>query len=209
MTYRDSGKRIFDVVAAVLTFIMFLPLMIVAAGAVFVELGRPIIFRQVRAGLKGRPFTLFKLRTMTSERDAHGELLPDEDRLHPLGRFLRATSLDELPTLINVMRGEMSMVGPRPLFTFYNDRYNGFQRRRLEEKPGITGWAQINGRNAVDWDEKFRLDVWYVDHVSWRLDLKILAITAWKVLRRDGISQEGRATVEYFEGNDIRVQDEV
>lgn len=201
MTYRDTGKRVFDIAAAIVAFAVSLPVMVVAAGAVWLMLGRPVVFRQQRSGMKGRPFILFKFRTMTGDRDVNGRLLPDEDRLHPLGRLLRSTSVDELPTLINVLRGEMSMVGPRPLFTFYDDRYNAFQRRRLEEKPGITGWAQIQGRNALSWNEKFKMDVWYVDHVSFRLDLKILWLTIWKVIKREGVSQPGQATVEYFQGN--------
>lgn len=180
------------------------PLWIPVAGAVAVMvrlfLGRPVLFRQQRPGLRGEPFTLLKFRTMTDARDEDGNLLPDEDRLTPFGRFLRRTSLDELPELINVVKGEMSLVGPRPLLMEYLDRYTPEQARRHEVRPGITGWAQVNGRNALSWEEKFDLDVWYVDHASLWIDLKILALTAWKVLRGDGVSQPGRATMEEFMG---------
>jgi sugar transferase EpsL len=159
-----------------------------------------VFVRQLRPGLHGRPFTLLKFRTMTEARDPAGNLLPDEQRLTRLGRFLRRTSLDELPELINVLKGEMSLVGPRPLLMQYLDRYTPEQARRHEVKPGITGWAQINGRNALTWEEKFKLDVWYVDHRSFRLDLRIILLTVWKVLRQEGISQPGQATMEEFQG---------
>jgi len=162
--------------------------------------GRPILFRQVRPGYQGQPFTLYKFRTMTDARDAAGRLLSDEQRLTRFGRFLRATSLDELPELFNVLRGEMSLVGPRPLLMQYLERYTPEQARRHEVYPGITGWAQVNGRNALTWEDKFRLDVWYVDHWSLALDVKILLITLWKVLRREGISQPGHVTAEEFMG---------
>jgi lipopolysaccharide/colanic/teichoic acid biosynthesis glycosyltransferase len=155
----------------------------------------------VRPGHFGRPFKIYKFRTMTDERDAQGNLLPDAERLTRLGRFLRSTSLDELPELFNILRGEMSIVGPRPLLMQYLDRYSPEQARRHDVLPGVTGWAQINGRNALTWEDKFKLDVWYVDHWSFWLDIKILFLTAWKVIRREGISQPGHATAEKFTGN--------
>lgn len=176
------------------------PILAVIALLVRLKLGSTVLFRQQRPGLHGKPFTLYKFRTMTNARDANGNLLPDADRLTNFGRFLRRTSLDELPELINVLKGDMSLVGPRPLLMHYLDRYTPEQARRHEVQPGITGWAQINGRNAVSWEEKFRLDVWYVDHVSFWLDLKILFLTAWKVLRKEGISQAGYATMPEFFG---------
>ena len=165
------------------------------------RLGSPVLFRQVRPGLHGRPFMMVKFRTMTDERGADGELLPDAQRLTPFGRFLRATSLDELPELWNVLRGEMSLVGPRPLLMEYLPLYSPEQARRHEVRPGITGWAQVNGRNAVSWNERFRLDVWYVDHCSLWLDLRILWLTVRKVLVREGISAQGEATMSKFTGN--------
>ncbi len=157
-------------------------------------LGSPVIFRHVRPGYREQPFTLFKFRTMTEARDAHGNLLPDADRMTRLGLFLRSLSLDDLPNLVNVLRGEMSVVGPRPLLMQYLERYTPEQARRHDVLPGITGWAQVNGRSALTWEDKFRLDVWYVDHWSLRLDLRILALTALKVVSREGISQPGHAT---------------
>lgn len=165
------------------------------------RLGSPVLFRQQRPGLHGHPFILVKFRTMTDERGPDGELLSDAQRLTRFGRFLRSTSLDELPTLWNVLRGDMSLVGPRPLLMRYLDRYTPEQARRHEVRPGITGWAQVNGRNALSWEEKFRLDVWYVDHRSAWLDAKILVLTVWRVLRRQGISQEGQATMQEFMGD--------
>jgi len=159
-----------------------------------------VIFSQVRPGYRGRLFKLYKFRTMNNRRDEQGGLLPDEQRLTRLGKLLRAASLDELPELFNVIRGEMSLVGPRPLLPQYLERYSAEQARRHDVLPGITGWAQVNGRNVLDWEEKFRLDVWYVDHWSLGLDIKILALTFWKVLRQDGISQPGQATAEEFMG---------
>ncbi len=163
--------------------------------------GTPVIFAQVRPGYKGKLFPVYKFRTMTDEKDAAGKLLPDEARLHRWGRILRATSLDELPELVNVLRGEMSLVGPRPLLARYLERYSPEQMRRHDATPGITGWAQVNGRNALSWNEKFALDVWYVDHWSFWLDVKILAMTIGKVFRREGINQPGQATAEEFMGN--------
>ncbi len=167
---------------------------------VYFAFGRPIFFRQVRPGLNGKPFIMYKFRTMTNERDGDGNLLPDDRRLTSFGRFLRSTSLDELPELINVLKGEMSLVGPRPLLMEYLPLYSTEQFRRHEVKPGITGWAQVNGRNAISWEDKFKFDVWYVDNQSFWLDIKILWMTLVKVFKREGISQAGQATMEKFEG---------
>jgi lipopolysaccharide/colanic/teichoic acid biosynthesis glycosyltransferase len=189
-----------DLLGAGLGLTLLSPILLVLAVAIRQRLGQPVLFRQERPGLGGRPFLLMKFRTMTTAVDAEGTVLPDAQRMTPLGRFLRSTSLDELPTLWNVARGEMSLVGPRPLLMRYLPRYSSEQARRHETKPGITGWAQVNGRNAIAWEEKFRLDVWYVEHQSLALDLRILAMTVWKVLRRQGISQEGEATMSEFTG---------
>jgi lipopolysaccharide/colanic/teichoic acid biosynthesis glycosyltransferase len=175
--------------------------MTLIALLVRVNMGPPVFFRQQRPGLCGHPFTLYKFRTMTNARDTQGNLLPDAQRLTPLGRFLRSTSLDELPELINVLRGDMSLVGPRPLLMQYLDRYTSEQMRRHEAKPGMTGWAQVNGRNAITWEEKFALDVWYADHKNLGLDLRIIILTIWKILIREGISQPGCATAEEFWGS--------
>ncbi len=199
--YRSVLKRILDFLVASIVAGILIPVLVLLALIVRVKLGSPILFRQLRPGLHGKPFTLYKFRTMTDARDAAGNLLPDADRLTPFGRFLRATSLDELPELWNVLRGDMSLVGPRPLLMQYLERYTPEQARRHEVRPGITGWAQVNGRNALSWEQKFALDVWYVDHLSFWLDLKIIALTVWKILKREGISQPGQATVEYFQGN--------
>lgn len=197
-TAASSMKRMIDIVGATGALVLFSPLMLIIAIAVRCRLGAPVLFAQRRPGLHGSSFTMFKFRTMNEARDATGQLLPDAVRLTRLGRFLRASSLDELPELFNVVRGEMSLVGPRPLLMQYLDRYTPQQARRHEVKPGITGWAQVNGRNSLSWDEKFRLDVWYVDHRSLRLDFKILALTAWRVVRRDGISALDHATMPEF-----------
>jgi len=193
-------KRLFDLVLTVPALIIFSPVMAVTALAIWLLEGRPILFRQQRPGLGGKIFTVIKFRTMRSETSPDGRLLPDAARLSRLGRLLRATSLDELPELWNILRGEMSLVGPRPLLVAYLERYSPQQVRRHDVLPGLTGWAQINGRNTVSWDEKFRLDVWYVDHWSLRLDLKILWLTVWKVLKREGINQPGSDTAEEFMG---------
>lgn len=195
------SKRIFDLLATTLGLVVILPLMLVISPLVWICLGTPILFRQPRPGYKGRTFITYKFRTMTNRTGPEGKLLPDAERLTPFGRFLRSTSLDDLPQLFNVLRGEMSLVGPRPLLVKYLDRYTPEQMRRHNALPGITGWAQINGRNALDWEEKFRLDVWYVDHWSFWLDLKILVLTVWKVFKREGINQPGHATVEEFKGS--------
>lgn len=201
--YRRFGKRSFDLGLTILLVVLTSPVLTLLALLVRIKLGSPILFRQQRPGLRGRPFILYKFRTMTSARDANDNLLPDAKRLTPFGHFLRSTSLDELPELWNVLKGDMSLVGPRPLLMQYLDRYTPEQARRHEVRPGITGWAQVNGRNALSWEEKFQLDVWYVDHLSLRLDMKIIALTLWKTLRREGISQPGQATMEEFKGSEL------
>jgi lipopolysaccharide/colanic/teichoic acid biosynthesis glycosyltransferase len=194
-------KRVFDFVAALLTLLLLALPLLALAWLIRRKLGSPVLFRQVRPGLHGRPFTMVKFRTMTDERGPDGALLPDAQRLTPFGRFLRASSLDELPELWNVLRGEMSIVGPRPLLMEYLPLYTPQQARRHQVRPGITGWAQVNGRNAISWKEKFTLDVWYVDNRSFWLDIKILWLTVKKVLVRDGISAEGDATMPRFTGS--------
>ena len=198
------SKRLFDLVTTALGLIIILPLMLVLSILVWIFLGVPILFRQPRQGFKGRPFTTYKFRTMTNRTGPDGHLLPDAERLTPFGRFLRSTSLDDMPQVFNVLRGEMSLVGPRPLLMQYLKRYSPEQMRRHDVLPGITGWAQINGRNTLDWEEKFRLDVWYVDHWSFWLDMKILLLTPWKVFKREGITQPGHATTEEFKGSNDR-----
>jgi len=180
---------------------ILLPILGVTALLVALFLGRPVIFHQERAGYRGKSFTIYKFRSMSDARDENGDLLPDEKRLNLYGKLLRATSLDELPELLNVIRGEMSIIGPRPLLTSYLPRYNAEQARRHHVLPGITGWAQVNGRNNVSWEIKFELDVWYVDHWSIWLDLAILFKTIWKVISREGINQPGNATAEEFTGS--------
>jgi sugar transferase EpsL len=194
-------KRVVDIVGASVGIILFAPVMLVVALLVLLTMGRPVLFRQQRPGLRGKPFTLYKFRTMRDARTPSGELLPDELRLTTFGKWLRSTSLDELPELFNVFKGEMSLVGPRPLLMEYLPRYSPEQARRHEVKPGITGWAQVNGRNALSWEEKFRMDVWYVDNWNLWLDMKILLLTIWKVLKREGINAEGCATMPVFTGN--------
>ncbi len=196
------SKRILDLIVASLMLVLFSPVMLIVALLVRLLLGSPVLFRQERPGYRGRPFFLYKFRTMTEARDTDGAPLPDAGRLTSLGRFLRAASLDELPEFFNVLRGEMSLVGPRPLLMEYLPRYSPEQMRRHEVLPGLTGWAQVNGRNALDWPARFRLDVWYVEHWSFWLDIKILLLTVWKVFKREGISQPGQATTEYFMGNE-------
>jgi sugar transferase EpsL len=194
-------KRLFDLLLTCISLVLLAPVMLVLSILVAIRLGFPLLFRQERPGYKGEVFTIYKFRTMRNERDSQGNLLPDDQRLTRLGRFLRSTSLDELPELINVLRGEMSLVGPRPLLVQYLPLYSPEQARRHDVLPGITGWAQVHGRNAITWQDKFALDVWYVDHWSFWLDLKIIALTVVKVLRREGISQPGQATAEPFQGN--------
>jgi sugar transferase EpsL len=196
------GKRVFDLVLTIPGLILVSPILAVIGTALYLNEGRPMLFRQQRPGLHGEIITVAKFRSMRSSVDSEGKPLPDVERISRLGKFLRSTSLDELPELMNVLRGEMSLVGPRPLLIQYLDRYSPEQARRHDVLPGITGWAQINGRNALSWEEKFRLDVWYVDNFSIWLDIKILALTFWKVFRREGISQPGHATAEEFMGSD-------
>ena len=199
--YRDAGKRLIDFTLALIGLIVLAPVLLVTALLVRIKLGSPVIFRQQRPGLRGKPFLLFKFRSMTDARDATGALLSDEARLPAFGRFLRGSSLDELPELINVLKGEMSLVGPRPLLMEYLNHYTPAQMRRHEMRPGVTGWAQINGRNLLSWEKRFELDIWYVDHVSPLLDLKILLLTLKKVVVREGISAEGSATMPHFTGS--------
>lgn len=193
-------KRTIDTILAATGMLLLSPLLALLALAIGLNMGTPVLFRQVRPGYRGQRFTLLKFRTMSNACDAHGNFLPDTLRLTPLGRWLRRLSLDELPELWNVLHGEMSLVGPRPLLMRYLKRYSPHQMRRHEVKPGITGWAQVNGRNALSWDEKFKLDLWYVEHRSFALDLKILAWTFWKALTCSGINQPRHATAEEFFG---------
>jgi len=195
------AKRILDLSVASAALIVLAPLILLTGTAIALTMGSPILFRQMRLGLDCRPFALLKFRTMSWDRDGFGNLLPDEIRLTRLGRLMRRLSLDELPQLWNVLKGEMSLVGPRPLLTKYRDRYSTTQLRRHEVMPGITGWAQINGRNDLSWENKFALDVWYVDNWSFGLDLRVLAKTFWKVITRNGISRHGHATAPEFAGN--------
>lgn len=200
--YGRFFKPLLDAAGALMLLVLLSPLLLAAMLAVYVSLGRPVFFTQVRPGFREKPFTIFKLRTMDNGRDANGALLPDEERLHGAGRLIRSLSLDELPQLWNIVRGEMSFVGPRPLLLDYLPLYDALQRRRHEVTPGITGWAQVNGRNAISWQQKFAYDVWYVDHRSFALDVKILALTVLRVFRREGISAGNHATMERFRGND-------
>ncbi len=195
------SKRLFDLALAIPGLVLASPFLLVISLLVLLSVGPPVIFRQRRPGYRLRPFWIYKFRTMNDARDEHGNLLPDDQRLTRLGRILRATSLDELPELFNVLRGEMSLVGPRPLLIQYLERYSPEQARRHAVLPGITGWAQVNGRNALTWPEKFALDVWYVDHWSFSLDLRIIFLTILKTLRQEGINQPGQATAEEFMGN--------
>jgi lipopolysaccharide/colanic/teichoic acid biosynthesis glycosyltransferase len=194
-------KRVFDVSASVLLLLICSPLLLLISALVRLQLGRPIFFRQTRAGLRGCPFELVKFRSLTNATGADGELLPDRERLTPFGKLLRRTSLDELPQLWNVLKGDMSLVGPRPLLMDYLPLYDRNQARRHDVRPGLTGWAQINGRNGLGWDEKFALDTWYVEHVSVKLDFKILLLTVRQVLLGKGISADGEATMPKFTGN--------
>ncbi|MCH2159792.1 MAG: sugar transferase [Oleiphilaceae bacterium] len=194
-------KRMLDALIALAALVAFIPIMLVVSVLIAKSMGTPVLFRQTRPGLSGKPFDMIKFRTMRDAVDKHGNQLPDSERLTKLGRFLRSSSLDELPELWNVLKGDMSIVGPRPLLMEYLPLYSDEQKRRHEVRPGVTGWAQVNGRNAISWDEKFKLDVWYVDNQSFWLDVKILFMTVVKVFKREGISQEGEATVNYFKGN--------
>lgn len=197
----SGSKRAFDIIGSSLALIILSPLLVVVALLILVGMGPPVLFRQPRAGLHGKPFTLYKFRTMRDLVDAQGGPLPDNERMTPLGRMLRVASLDELPSLLNVLRGEMSLVGPRPLLLEYVPLYSRDQAKRLEVRPGITGWAQVNGRNEPSWEEKLSMDVWYVRNHSLPLDIKILALTPVRVLTRRGISQPGHATMPRFRGS--------
>ena len=198
---REFRKRLFDLILVIPSLLLLSPLLAVLAILIRIKHRSPVLFHQQRPGLNGQPFMLHKFRTMRDARDAQGNLLPDERRLTRFGCFLRSTSLDELPELFNIIKGDMSLVGPRPLLMAYLDRYTPEQARRHEVKPGVTGWAQINGRNAISWEEKFKFDIWYVEHYSLWLDLKIIAMTIWKTIKREGISQAGHATMEEFRGS--------
>lgn len=198
------GKRLFDLLMASALLVFLSPLFLLIALIIWLGLGHPILFRQQRPGLYGKLFDFLKFRTMTNVRDGQDRLLPDEIRLMPTGRLLRRLSLDELPQLLNVIKGDMSLVGPRPLLPEYLSLYNAQQARRHEVRPGITGWAQVNGRNALSWEDRFTLDVWYVDHRTLRLDLKILWLTLIRVLRREGINADGHATMPEFTGTKDR-----
>ena len=205
--FRFMAKRTLDLTVALVGIILLSPLMLLIALAILITTGSPVFFRQVRPGRRSRPFTLVKFRTMNNSTNVRGEVLPDAERLTHFGAFLRRTSLDELPQLWNVLKGEMSLVGPRPLLMEYLERYTPEQGRRQEVRPGITGWSQVKGRNAISWEEKFRYDVWYVDHRSFFLDLRILILTIWRVVRREGISREGYATMPEFMGHRNRSDD--
>lgn len=195
-------KRLFDMIASFCALLLFSPLIVFVSWRIRKNLGSPVLFRQTRPGLKGRPFEMVKFRTMKDAVDAHGNILPDAERMTPFGNKLRSSSLDELPELWNVLKGDMSLVGPRPLLMQYLPLYNKEQARRHEVRPGVTGWAQINGRNAISWEDKFQLDVWYIDNRSFWLDIKILLLTVKKVFFKEGVSAEGHVTIEPFRGND-------
>ena len=194
-------KSIFDIGISLIVLIVLFPILLIISVIIILIIGRPILFKQSRPGLKGKPYTFYKFRTMTNTKNSDGDLLPDKNRLTPLGSFLRKTSLDELPSLWNVLKGDMSLVGPRPLLMEYLPLYSEEQMRRHEVKPGITGWAQINGRNAISWEEKFELDVWYVDNQSFWLDIRIILLTIWKVMKREGVSHKQFATMPKFRGS--------
>ena len=199
--YNTFFKRIFDFTVALIGLLFLSPIfLIVTVGLYFANQGKPFFF-QKRPGINGEIFSIIKFKTMNDKRDPQGNLLPDAERLTPIGAFVRKTSLDEIPQLLNVLKGEMSLIGPRPLLPEYLKLYNDFQKRRNDVKPGITGWAQVNGRNAISWEKKFELDVWYVDHISFLLDMKIFFLTIKKVVVKEGISQEGEATMEMFKGS--------
>ncbi|MGL6419293.1 sugar transferase [Aeromonas allosaccharophila] len=195
-------KRLFDIVASFCALLLFSPIIALVAWKIRKNLGSPVLFRQTRPGLNGKPFEMVKFRTMKDATDLQGNILPDAERMTPFGNKLRSSSLDELPELWNVLKGEMSLVGPRPLLMQYLPLYSVEQARRHEVRPGVTGWAQINGRNAISWEDKFKLDVWYVDNHSFWLDFKILLLTVRKVITKDGINSKGHVTAEAFKGND-------
>jgi sugar transferase EpsL len=193
-------KRFFDFIVSAAALLLLSPVLLIVAIVVRLSLGAPVIFRQQRPGLHGQPFLIYKFRTMRDATDSAGRPLPDAKRMTAVGRFLRHASLDELPELWNVLCGDMSLVGPRPLLLEYMPLYNATQKRRHDVRPGVTGWAQVNGRNAISWEDKFALDVWYVDHQSLRLDLRIILLTGWSVLRREGITEAGQVTASPFRG---------
>lgn len=199
--YSSFIKKVLDKVLALILIVLFLPLILITALLIYIKIGKPILFQQVRPGLNEKLFSIYKFRTMSDERDERGELLPDEQRLKGLGVWIRKTSLDELPQLFNVLKGDMSFVGPRPLLVEYLDYYNKEQKRRHDVLPGITGWAQVNGRNAISWEQKFEYDVWYVDHQSFLLDMKIMWLTFLKVIQRSDISSASSLTMEKFKGS--------
>ena len=199
-------KRGFDLIISVISLIILSPLLLITSLAILIVYGLPILFRQNRPGYQEKPFTIYKFRTMIDKLDDQGDLLPDDKRLKWLGRVLRVTSIDELPELFNVLRGDMSIVGPRPLLMQYLERYNAEQARRHEVLPGITGWAQVNGRNAITWEDKFKYDVWYIDNWSFWLDLKIIGMTIWKAFQREGINQPGHISASEFMGSDNHSQ---
>jgi undecaprenyl phosphate N,N'-diacetylbacillosamine 1-phosphate transferase len=194
-------KTLFDRILSLILIILFLPAYLIVSLLIYLKMGTPILFRQKRPGKDGKIFEIYKFRTMTNETDAEGNLLPDEQRLVGIGKFIRSTSLDELPQLFNVLKGEMSFVGPRPLLVEYLPLYNERQKKRHDVKPGITGWAQVNGRNAISWEQKFELDVWYVEHQSFWLDMKILWMTFLKVIKRSDVSSDTSVTMEKFTGS--------
>jgi lipopolysaccharide/colanic/teichoic acid biosynthesis glycosyltransferase len=196
------NKRIFDLLISTLALLILSPLLLIITMVIFLSSGKAILFRQSRPGYKGRPFTIYKFRTMIDEFDSEGKLLPDEERVNKFGNFLRATSLDELPELFNIFKGDMSIVGPRPLLMQYLSRYTPEQARRHDVLPGMTGWAQINGRNAITWEDKFMYDVWYVDNWSFWFDMKIIAETIWKVLKQEGINEPGHISATEFMGSE-------
>tara|TARA_R110002096_G_scaffold163740_8_gene331296 strand:- start:219 stop:830 length:612 start_codon:yes stop_codon:yes gene_type:complete len=201
MIYQNIFKRIIDLIVSLVVFILFLPVFFIVSICLYiVNQGKPFFF-QSRPGKQGKEFKVIKFKTMNDRKGGNGELLSDQERLTSVGKFVRKTSLDEIPQLINVIKGDMSLVGPRPLLMEYLTLYNPTQQRRHEVRPGITGWAQVNGRNAISWEKKFELDVWYVDHASLMLDIKILLLTVLKVFKSEGISQEGQATMEKFKGS--------
>lgn len=201
MLYRNFFKRIIDLLFAVTGFILLSPIILIVIIILFVTNNKKVFFLQARPGLNGKIFKIIKFKTMNDQVDKDGDLLPDSERLTPIGRFIRKTSLDEAPQLLNVIKGDMSLVGPRPLLIEYLSLYNASQQRRHNVRPGITGWAQVNGRNAITWDEKFKYDIWYVDHQTFLLDVKIMWMTFEKIFKSEGINQQGHVTMEKFKGN--------
>ena len=199
--YKKIIKPIFDVVLALVLLLLLSPLLLIVVLGIYIQGERPVFFKQKRPGKDGKIFTIYKLRTMTNEKDEEGNLLPDEQRLHSFGKLIRSLSLDELPQLFNVIKGEMSFIGPRPLLIEYLPLYNEEQKRRHDIKPGITGWAQVNGRNSISWKKKFELDTFYVDNISFLLDMRIVWLTLKKIIQREGVSSSTHATVEKFNGH--------